>query len=66
MMYELLQMYYTIIIPYVLVCVQVSHIYSGPLDEDDDDLTQAMTTCDPEVLLISIEDTLYTYTPQKA
>ena len=34
--------------------MQVGHIYSGPLDEDDDDLTQAMTTCDPEVLSLYV------------
>ena len=30
----------------------MSHIYSGPLedeDDDDDELSQAMTSCDPEV-----------------
>ena len=35
-----------------VLSLQVSHIYSGPLEDDDDaddELSQAMTTCDPEV-----------------
>jgi len=34
---------------------QVSHIYSGPLEDDDDaddELSQAMVTCDPEVCVV--------------
>jgi len=36
---------------------QVSHIYSGPLEDDDDaddELSQAMVTCDPEVCVVYI------------
>ena len=36
---------------------QVSHIYSGPLEDDDDtddELPQAMVSCDPEVCVVCV------------